>query len=110
MHSGLKVVGDGDNRRVGLVVGLSLVLYGNGIAADYIDQGGGGLAVLSGWAIAGMGYLILAGVILWAGITSLVAVIFYRGRGTKTDNEDEHEPEPAGDAERAAESDQTPKP
>jgi phosphoenolpyruvate carboxykinase (ATP) len=41
MHSGLKVVGDGDNRRVGLVVGLS----GTGKTTTTFSKAGGGAPV-----------------------------------------------------------------
>ena len=52
----------------GLALGLYLVVVGLGIASEYIDQGGGGLAVFFGWGLAGLGCFVLGGSVLAAGI------------------------------------------
>ena len=95
----------------GIALGLFLIVVGNGIAAEYMDQGGGGLAALFGLGLVGLGYLVGGGAILMAGIPWVViAIISWVGR-RRSDNSDENDLSNAesSDPKHAVDSDDAPK-
>ena len=59
----------------GLAFGLFLTITGHGISSEAAGQGGGGLAMLFGWALAGMGYFVLGVAVIGAGIPWIVVTI-----------------------------------
>ena len=73
----------------GLAVGLFLVVVGHGIASEYIDQGGGGLATLFGWGLAGLGYVTIGISTLAAGVPWGVRVIIAWVRSKREENSKE---------------------
>jgi hypothetical protein len=75
----------------GLVLGLFLAIYGNSIAAQYASQGGGGLAALFGWAIAGIGYLIMGCLIVFVGLPLAFKALASRLRQNNDNNSDEND-------------------
>lgn len=77
----------------GLAFSLFFVVYGLGIASEYADQGGGGLAVLIGFGMVGIGCFM--GISIFAvGLPATLAMNNW-ARPAKSNNGDEGDPEDA---------------
>lgn len=83
----------------GFAFGLFMVVVGHGIASEYIDQGGGGLAALFGWGLAGLGYLAMGVSVLAAGIPWGVTAFMSRVDSQRNNNSDDSDPVHAENAE-----------
>jgi hypothetical protein len=60
----------------GIILGFVLVEAGNGIKSNVSDSGGG-IEIAVGFMIIGAGYLVIAGSVLWAASTSIIAAIAF---------------------------------
>ena len=74
----------------GMVLGLILVGAGNGIKANVSDSGGG-IEIAVGLMIVGAGYLVIAGSVLWAAVTSIIVAIAFLVRWLRTKNSGQNE-------------------
>ena len=70
----------------GFAFGLFMAVVGHGIVNEYIDQGGGGLAVLFGWGFAGLGYFAMGVSVLAAGIPWAVTAFLSRSDSQQNNN------------------------
>jgi hypothetical protein len=69
----------------GIILGFVLVGFGNEIKSNVSDSGGG-IEIAVGLMIIGAGYLVIAGSVLWAASTSIIAAIVFFVRWVKTKN------------------------
>jgi hypothetical protein len=76
----------------GFAFGLFMAVVGHGIAADYMNQGGGGIAVLFGWGFAGLGYFAMGVSVFAAGIPWAVTTFLSREDSQQETNRDEGDP------------------
>ena len=67
----------------GIILGFVLVGAGNGIKSNVSDSGGG-IEIAVGLMIIGAGYLVIAGSVLWAASTSIIAAIAFLVRWVRT--------------------------
>ena len=82
----------------GIGVGLALIGFGNGVISQVSDSGGG-IEFAVGYMVIGAGYLVIAGSVVWAASTLIIATIGVLAHKARTKFGDRNKADTAAEQE-----------